>query len=126
MNDPIKNTGQGLDRIDGLLKVTGSANYATDYKIKNVAYAVIFKSTIAAGEIVNIDTTAAEKLPGVLSIITHLNAPKLNEKGGIRGGALLQGPKVEFFGQHIGLVVAESFEQARYAAHLVKVDYNKS
>ncbi|MCW3090552.1 MAG: acylaldehyde oxidase [Ferruginibacter sp.] len=126
MKEPVKNTGQGIDRIDGLLKVTGAANYATDYKIKNVAYAVIFKSTIAAGEIVNIDTSAAEKLPGVLSIITHKNAPKLNVKGGLRGGALLQGPAIQFYGQHIGMVVAETFEQARYAARLVKVDYNKT
>ncbi|MEO6732124.1 MAG: xanthine dehydrogenase family protein molybdopterin-binding subunit [Ferruginibacter sp.] len=126
MNEPIKNTGQGLDRIDGLLKVTGTANYATDYKIKNIAYAVIFKSTIAAGEITNIDSSAAEQLPGVLAVITHKNAPKLNVKGGIRGGALLQDPAIQFYGQHIGMVVAETFEQARYAALLVKVDYNKS
>ncbi|MES2891264.1 MAG: xanthine dehydrogenase family protein molybdopterin-binding subunit [Bacteroidota bacterium] len=122
MNEP-KNIGQGLDRIDGLLKVTGAANYATDYKIKNVAYGVIFKSTIAAGEIATIDLSEAEKLPGILTIITHKNAPTLNVKGGIRGGALLQGPKIEFFGQHIGVVVAETFEQARYAAQLVKVTY---
>ena len=125
MNDPIKNTGRGLDRIDGLLKVTGTANYATDYKIKNVAYAVLFKSTIAAGDIINTDTSTAEKLPGVLSIITHKNAPKLNVKGGIRGGGLLQDAAIHFYGQHIGLVVAETFEQARYAASMVKVDYRK-
>jgi xanthine dehydrogenase molybdopterin-binding subunit B len=76
------------------------------------------------GEIANIDTSDAEKLPGVLAIITHKNAPKLNVKGGLRGGALLQGPGIEFYGQHIGMVVAETFEQARYAARLVKVDYS--
>src|SRR5688572_16867417 len=122
MNEP-KNIGQGLDRIDGLLKVTGTANYATDYKIKNAVYGVIFKSTIAAGEIEAIDVSQAEQQAGVLKIITHQNAPQLNVKGGIRGGALLQGPKIEFYGQHIGVVVAETFEQARYAAHLVKVTY---
>ncbi|MEO5889374.1 MAG: xanthine dehydrogenase family protein molybdopterin-binding subunit [Ferruginibacter sp.] len=126
MNEPIKNTGQGMDRIDGLAKITGSANYATDYKIKNIAWAVLFKSTIAAGEINSIDTSEAEKLPGVLAVITHKNAPKLNVKGGIRGGALLQSPKIEFYGQHIGMVVAETFEQARYASRLVNVQYKKS
>ncbi len=126
MNEPVKNTGQGLDRIDGLLKVTGTANYATDYKIKNAAYAVIFKSTIAAGEILAIDSSEAEKLPGILQVITHKNAPTLNVKGGIRGGALLQSPTVQFYGQHIGVVVAETFEQARHAAQLVKVDYRKT
>ena len=83
-----KNVGQAMNRIDGLLKVTGTATYATDYAIKNIAYAVIFKSTIAAGKIIDIDTSEAEKAAGVLAVITHKNAPKLNVNGGIRGGAL--------------------------------------
>ncbi|MES2648933.1 MAG: xanthine dehydrogenase family protein molybdopterin-binding subunit [Bacteroidota bacterium] len=121
-----KNIGQAMNRIDGLLKVTGTATYATDYKLKNTAHAVLFKSTIAAGAIASIDSAEAEKSPGVLAVITHKNAPKLNEKGGIRGGALLQSNTIEFFGQHIGLVVAETFEQARYAAGLIKVSYDKA
>ncbi|MEO6001357.1 MAG: xanthine dehydrogenase family protein molybdopterin-binding subunit [Chitinophagaceae bacterium] len=123
MNDLEKNIGQGKTRVDGILKVTGTATYATDYALKNMAYAVLFKSKIAAGEILNIDTTDAEKAAGVLSVIAHKNAPKLIVNGGIRGGALLQSTAIEFYGQHIGLVVAETFEQARYAALLVKVEY---
>ena len=126
MSQEEKIIGQGINRVDGILKVTGAATYATDYVLKNTGYAVIFKSTIAAGEIINIDTDAAEKSQGVLSVITHKNAPKLNVEGGIRGGALLQSPAIEFYGQHIGVVVAETFEQARYAATLIKVEYNKS
>lgn len=121
----VKSVGQGINRIDGLLKVTGTATYATDYILKNIAYAVIFKSTIAAGKITDIDTAGAEKSEGVLAVITHKNAPQLNSKGGIRGGALLQSPDIEFHGQHIGLVVAETYEQARYATSLIKVTYNK-
>ncbi len=108
------------------MKVTGTARYATDYLLKNAAYATIFKSTIAAGKITEIHTADAEKSAGVLAVITHKNVPKLNVKGGIRGGALLQSPDVEFYGQHIGVVVAETFEQARYAAKLVKVSYQKA
>src|SRR5687768_4411022 len=104
--------GQGINRVDGILKVTGTARYATDYPVKNMAYAVLFKSTIGAGTITDIDTSEAEKSAGVLKIITHKNAPKLDARGGIRGGALLQSPEIEFFGQHIGVVVAETFEQA--------------
>lgn len=126
MKEPLTHIGQAIDRIDGLLKVTGTAAYATDYAVKNVAHAVIFKSTIASGEILAINTGEAEKAAGVLAVITHKNAPKLNVEGGIRGGALLQSPSIEFYGQHIGLVVAETFEQARYAARLVKVDYKKT
>jgi xanthine dehydrogenase YagR molybdenum-binding subunit len=122
----VKNVGQPLSRIDGLLKVTGTATYATDYILKNAAYAVIFKSTIAAGKISEIDTKIAEKSPGVLAVVTHKNAPKLNVGGGIRGGALLQSPNIEFYGQHIGFVVAETFEQARYATTLINVTYDKA
>jgi xanthine dehydrogenase YagR molybdenum-binding subunit len=121
-----KNIGHAINRVDGLLKVTGTAKYATDYDLKDVAYAVIFKSSIAAGKITDIDTTTSEKAPGVLAVITHKNAPKLNVKGGLRGGALLQSPEIEFNGQHIGLVVAETFEQARFASRLIKVSYEKS
>ncbi|GAB3800435.1 xanthine dehydrogenase family protein molybdopterin-binding subunit [Spirosoma humi] len=126
MQERNKVTGTPVSRIDGILKVTGKADYSTDHPVKNVAYAVLFKSTIAAGSIASIDVTEAEKAPGVLTILTHMNAPKLNVKGGLRGGALLQSPTIEFYGQHIGLVVAETFEQARHASHLVKVNYTKS
>lgn len=118
--------GKPLNRIDGRLKVTGAAQYATDYPIQNTAYAVIFKSEIAAGRILDIDSTAAEKSAGVLAVITHKNAPKLRISQSIWGGGMLQNADVEFFGQHIGVVVAESFEQARYAARLVKVSYERS
>jgi len=115
--------GQPVNRVDGFLKVTGAASYATDYQLKNVAHAVIFKSTIAAGTIKLLDTTEAERAPGVLAVITHKNAPALNVKGGIRGGGLLQNAEIKYHGEHIGLVVAETFEMARHAATLVKVSY---
>lgn len=126
MEDKNTSIGKGVDRIDGLLKVTGKANYATDYPFKDMAYAVIFKSTIAAGTIKRIDSIEARRAMGVLAVITHENAPKLNMKGGLRGGALLQGPEILFHGQHIGVVVAESFEQATAAAKLVKVEYEQA
>ncbi len=126
MKEIKKIIGQGIDRIDGIMKITGKANYATDYPAKNMAYAVLFKSTIAAGKITSINTAQAEKSPGVLRVITHENAPKLNVKGGLRGGALLQGPEITFHGQHIGMVVAETFEQATAAAHLIEVKYQQA
>lgn len=120
-----KITGTPVNRIDGLLKVTGKATYATDYPVENLAYGYLVKSTIAAGIILSFDLAAAEKQAGVLSIITHLNIQKLNEKGGLRGGALLQSPVIEFFGQHIALVIAETYEQARAAGRLVTVTYQE-
>ena len=62
MASDTKVIGEAISRIDGLLKVTGAANYGMDWPIKNVAYAFIVKSTIAAGTITDIDTVAAEKL----------------------------------------------------------------
>jgi xanthine dehydrogenase YagR molybdenum-binding subunit len=118
--------GEGVNRIDGLLKVTGAAQYSTDYAVKNVAYAVLIKSEIAAGRIAEIDASAAEKSKGVLAVLTHKNAPKLNERGGIRGNGLLQSDKIGYSGETIGVVVAETFEQARAAAELVKVKYDKA
>lgn len=125
MQELNKVIGTPVNRIDGILKVTGKATYGTDYPADKLVYAVIFKSTIASGTILAIDSTDAEKSLGVLAIITHKNAPKLNTKGGIRGGALLQSPEIEFYGQHIGVVVAETFEQATYAAHIIKVKYQE-
>jgi xanthine dehydrogenase YagR molybdenum-binding subunit len=128
MNERKKSVGQGVSRIDGILKVTGAANYATDYGVKNPAHAFIFKSTIAAGRILDVDASGAEKSPGVLAVITHKNAPKLTTAptGNLRGGAILQDARVEFYGQHIGVVVAETYEQARFAARLIKVNYEKA
>ena len=117
--------GMPLSRIDGILKVTGKADYSLDHPVGNVAYAVLVKSTIASGKITEIDATPAEKSSGVLAVVTHKNVPKLNEKGGIRGGAMLQSPVIDFFGQNIGVVVAETFEQAIHAANLVQVKYQE-
>lgn len=125
MKDRIKAIGQAANRIDGVLKVTGAASYATDFPVKNAAVGFLVKSTIAAGKIVEIDTSAAEKSPGVLAVVTHKNAPKL-ASANLRGGAILQNDRVDFFGQNIGVVVAETFEQARYAAGLIKVKYEET
>ena len=123
MASDTKVIGEGISRIDGLLKVTGAANYGMDWPIKNIAHAIIVKSTIAAGTITDIDTTVAEKSPGVLAVITHKNAPKVVAYDPMRGVGILQDTKINFYGQNIAVVVAETFEQARYAARLVKVKY---
>ncbi len=127
MNNPI---GKPINRIDGRLKVTGKALYAAEYPLQNMAHAVVIESKIAKGSIRNIDSSAAEKLPGVLAVITHQNAPKVgqtnNEAGGnplVKPLPVLQNNKITFYGQHIGVVIAETLEQAEYAVNLVKVTY---
>ena len=120
--------GTGVNRIDGILKVTGTANYATDWPVKNLAHGYIVKSTIASGTITDIDTSVAEKSPGVVAVITYKNALKVKTgaTGNLAAPNVLQVPKVEFFGQHIGLVVADTYEQARFAARTIKVTYDKA
>ena len=125
-------TGKAIDRVEGHLKVTGMAKYASEFPIKDKVYGQGLNSTIAKGEIVSIDTSEAEKLPGVLKIITYKNAEKLKtfdkqmtKVSTTSIAPVLQTNMVHFYGEYVGLVVAETFEQAQYAARLVKFKYKK-
>ncbi len=126
MSERKKIIGEATSRVDGILKVTGTANYAMDFPVNDAVYGFIFKSEIAAGKILDFDTRAAEKAAGVIAVITHENALKVKGSRGLRGDSILQTADVDFFGENIGVVVAETFEQARYAARLIKVSYQKS
>ena len=118
--------GKPINRVDGKLKVTGSARYTADIPIENLTYGVLIESTIAKGKITKLETTIAETAPGVLALITHRNVPKFNQITFFPGGQslpILQDENIYYQGQHIGIVVAETLEQAQYAATLVKVEY---
>jgi CO/xanthine dehydrogenase Mo-binding subunit len=124
---PLPVIGAPLDRVDGPLKVTGGAHYPSDVAVANSAHAALVQSTVAAGRIVGMDTAAAEAAPGVLAVITHLNAPRL-WRGPMTGlGASppppLQDDRIVHHGQHVALVVADTAEQATSAAELVTVQY---
>ncbi len=122
--DQLKVVGQPVDRIDGPYKTTGTAPYAYDRYdvVPHQAYGYIVGSAIAKGRITSIDLTAARAAPGVLAIVTADNAGKLG-KGTFNVARLLGGPDIEHYHQAIAVVVAETFEQARAAAQLVRVDY---
>ncbi|HEY8560042.1 MAG TPA: xanthine dehydrogenase family protein molybdopterin-binding subunit [Pyrinomonadaceae bacterium] len=117
----MKYIGKEMSRVDGVAKVTGRAKYAAEFQVANAAYGFIVTSTIAKGAIKSIDTKEAEKQTGVIKIYTHLNAPKTQAKGD--DFTALQSDKIVFSAQPIALVVAETFEQARFAARLVKATY---
>ena len=129
----MKYIGKEMSRVDGVLKVTGKAKYAAEFVVDNMAYGFLVMSRIAKGKITSIDTIDAEKQSGVISILTHLNAPKLKysdpkDKDGIAPAAgqplrLLTDEKIYFSNQPVALVVAETYEQARFASRLVKVSY---
>lgn len=120
--DQLKVVGKPTDRIDGPLKVCGQAPYAYEQPAPNAAYGFVVGSAIAKGRIESIDLAAAKASPGVLAIITADNAGKL-EKGNFNTAHLLGGPEIQHYHQAVALVVAETFEQARAAAALVRVDY---
>ena len=115
--------GQPLDRLDGPLKVTGRATYAYEYRgAGQPAYGFVAVSSIGKGRITAIDTAAAEKAPGVLLVLTHANAPQQDTRSSGTAPQLAD-DRVLFQGQPVALVVADTFEQARAAAYLVKPSY---
>jgi len=124
-----------LDRVDARAKVTGTAQFSYEYNIPNLAYGVMVASTITKGTIVSLDTKRAERAPGVIAVISHLNIPKLkgyepaadaDKLPAIRKGfKVFENNMVRFNGQPIAIVVADTFERATYAASLVKAEYQK-
>lgn len=123
--------GKGVDRYEGRLKVTGQAPYAYEVEPPSPpAYGFLVGAPIARGRVVAVDTAAAEAAPGVLLVWTHRNAPKQGERGAklnprSQRGAnpALADDRVEHFGQHVGFVVADSFENARAAAALIRFEF---
>jgi xanthine dehydrogenase YagR molybdenum-binding subunit len=122
--------GDPVNRLDGRLKVTGGARYSAEWPIEGLVYGAVVQSTIARGTITSIDTRAAARAPGVLAVLTADNAPRLPQAGraGVNPPAgrvlsLLQSKEIRYNGEPIALVVAQSFEQATYAASLVRAAY---
>lgn len=119
--------GKETTRVDGIAKVTGKAKYTAEFQVPHVAYGFLVLSTIAKGRITAIDTREAEQAAGVVRVFTHLNAGRLGKPPAADAPPQwawpLQSDRVFFNGQPIALVVAESYEQARHAARLVKATY---
>ena len=125
--DQLKVVGKPHSRIDGPLKTTGTAPYAYDRYdvVPNQAYGYVLGSAIAKGQIISMNLSAAKAYPGVITIVTAQNAGKL-AKGERNTALLLGGPKIQHYHQAVAVVVAETFEQARAAAHLIRVEYVRS
>jgi xanthine dehydrogenase YagR molybdenum-binding subunit len=129
--------GKPIERVDGRRKITGAAKYAAEFKYDRLAHAVLLQSTIAKGRIVAIDAAAARKAPGVLAVLSHENSPKFRQAGSGPKAQPTQSGKlgedrlpfaddvVHYAGQHVALVVANTLDQARHAASLVKVRYQE-
>ncbi|HEY2010924.1 MAG TPA: xanthine dehydrogenase family protein molybdopterin-binding subunit [Rhizomicrobium sp.] len=125
--------GQPMSRVDGPLKVMGRARFAAEVPFENISYAALVHSSIARGAVRALDTSAAKAAPGVLLVMTHENAPKLPpqplmmaDPKGAAGSSLpvMQDASIHWNGETLALVVAETQEQADYAASLVSVTYD--
>ena len=124
--------GRALDRLDAGVKVTGQARFAAEYALPGLVYASIAGATINKGRITSIDVADAERAPGVLAVITHLNAPSLKAPplfepsgSGASGtrARILNTDQVFWNGQPIAVVVADTLERAEYAASLIVACY---
>ncbi|PTW48167.1 xanthine dehydrogenase YagR molybdenum-binding subunit [Sphingomonas faeni] len=125
--DRMKVLGKPLDRVDGKLKTTGTAHYAYERNdaAPNAAYGYIVGSAIAKGRIESIDDADAKAAPGVLAVVTYQNAGKLG-KAKNHTARMLAGPDVQHYDQAVAVVVAETFEQARAGAKLLRVNYART
>lgn len=132
MNTTINPMGQSLDRVDGLLKVTGQARYAGEFPEAGLLHGSVVSSTIAKGRVMSIDASAALKVPGVLMVLDHTNRPRLasydedyDDADSAEGSPFrpLYNDRVLYSGQPLALVVADTLELARYAGSLVRIEY---
>ena len=126
--------GASISRIDGPLKVSGKAQFCAEFPMERLAYAALKYSTIARGRITEIDTRAAEAAPGVVLVMTHRNAPKLNrappfmskpKAAGPDDLPIMQDDRVHWNGQPVAIVLAETQEQADHAQSLIRVAYEE-
>src|SRR6201997_1452106 len=130
---PASPIGRDTPRVDGPLKVTGTAQYASDFHFPGLLYGVPVEATIANGKITKLDTAAAEKMPGVRAILHRQNIGKIFRSTlgeGMNGICIERRPPFEddvirYWGQYVALAVADTFEAAKAAADVVQVSYDK-
>jgi xanthine dehydrogenase YagR molybdenum-binding subunit len=137
--DPLIRSKHGLigapiSRIDGPLKVQGKAKFAAEFQLERMVYAAVACSTVPKGRIAVLDTSAAESAPGIVLVMTHRNAPRmqnmplfLTAEKAVGGDNLpiLQDDRVHWNGQPIAVVLAETQEQADHAKSLLRVIYEE-
>ncbi len=113
----VRLIGPGVDRVDGPLKVTGTAPYPGDFGFPEMAHAVLVRATVAAGRIRRIESAAAEAGPGVLAVITHRNAPHLDRGPDTpvwrQPPPPLQDDRILHHGQYVAVIVAETSTRLR-------------
>jgi xanthine dehydrogenase YagR molybdenum-binding subunit len=122
--------GTGVDRVEGRLKVRGAAHFPSDFRLPDMAHAALVRCTIAAGTIAHLETARAEAMLGVLAVITHENAIRLqkakNNPEYPPPPPPLQDARISHYGQYVAMVVADTRQQAAAAARLVEITYDRN
>src|SRR5260370_24468743 len=125
--------GRDTPRVDGPLKVSGAAQYTSDFHFPGMLYAVPVEATIANGKVVKLDTAIAQKMPGVRAIFHRKNIGKIFrsvQEPGFESVCEERRPPFEddvvrYYGQYIALTVADPFARAKAAADAVRATYAK-
>lgn len=135
-NDNFFDKANPISRVDGRAKVTGSATYPAENKMQNTVFGFLVGSTVAKGFIKSIDTKSAERAPGVIAVITYVNAPKVpgyqtgkdpsKPQTGGQPLRIFYNNEIFFYDQPIALVIADTYERVLFAAKLVKAQYEKA
>lgn len=133
MATQTKYIGTPVDRVDGRKKVTGTATYASEANLPRMSHAVLVGSAVASGRITHLDTTRAEAAPGVLLVLTYKNrgpmgTPPNDQERSKRDEARmpLQDANITRRDQSVAMVVAETLEQAAFAASLLDIRYRET
>nr|WP_315987969.1 molybdopterin cofactor-binding domain-containing protein [Desulforamulus aquiferis] len=122
----LKTVGQRVPRVDGLTKAVGQAVYAGDMEMPGMLYGKALRSAYAHAKILSIDTSSAEKIPGVHVVLTAKDIPGINKFGlAILDQPVLAADKVRMRGDAIALVAAESGDIAEEALQAIKVSYEE-
>jgi xanthine dehydrogenase YagR molybdenum-binding subunit len=125
--------GRPIPRVDGPLKVSGTATYTSDHNFSGMLYAVPVPSTIAKGSITRLDTSTAEKMPGVRAVFQQETIGRFFRVPPNPDFSILIDERrtpfeddiIRYYGQYVALAVADSLEQAQAAADAVKVTYKE-
>jgi xanthine dehydrogenase YagR molybdenum-binding subunit len=120
--DHLRVVGQPLPRIEGPLKVTGTAPYAYEWheEVPGAVYAHIVGAPVGHGHVTAIDAGEALAMPGVLAVYTPANTPPLGKRSTLVV-PVWAGPEIAHFGQPVALAVAETLEAAIAAAHALRI-----
>ncbi len=118
--------GTPMDRPEGPLKVSGAATYAAEWHLDRLVHGVLVRGTATAGRVRSLDTADIEALPGVLAVIDAQDMPRNPAQGGAGKAPRGAGSRIDYFGQPIALVVAETFEQARHGAQRLRASIDKT